>query len=183
MELRTSQTDPLRISTLRTGRGRIGMTICPGKIGASQSGAPWMRDLGADLDLIKENGFTVVVTLMEWQELQFYRVPHIGMEAKKRGLRWVNYPIVDRNVPSDEWAPAWKDISTILRKEIDSFGGILVHCLGGLGRTGTVTSMLLQDTGIPAETSVDQIRSARPGAIENLLQEEFVRNYRDWVVS
>lgn len=183
MDIRTSQTHPLEIGVVRAGHGRIGMTICPGKVGASQSGAPWMRDLGADLDLIKDEGFTVVVTLMEWWELRHYGVPHIGMEAKKRGLRWVNYPIVDGNIPSDEWGAAWEDLSSKLAKELNAFGGILIHCLGGLGRTGTIASMLLQDLGMPAEETVTLIRSKRPGAIENQLQEDFVENYRGWLVN
>ncbi|MBB42994.1 MAG: hypothetical protein CMM44_04425 [Rhodospirillaceae bacterium] len=62
MEKRTSDTHPLSIDAVRCGLGEIGLTLCPGKKGASVDGAPWDRDLASDLALIKEWGPSRVAT-------------------------------------------------------------------------------------------------------------------------
>jgi ADP-ribosyl-[dinitrogen reductase] hydrolase len=177
---RTSAEFPLRIARTRAGRGAIGMTICPGKQGPSLTGRPWRRDLEADLEQILDARYETVVTLMEWNELRKYGVAHMKFSAARIGLNWIHFPIVDGNVPSDEMRQEWRDTSKKLCSDLNSLGNVLIHCLGGLGRTGTVASMLMQDLGVGAEESMEEIRKVRPGAIENELQEEFVRNYRDW---
>ncbi|MCJ7795882.1 MAG: hypothetical protein MUQ56_03825, partial [Thermoleophilia bacterium] len=45
--------------------GEIGMTICPGKKGASPYGRPWDRDLGVDIEAVRAWRPDVVIILME----------------------------------------------------------------------------------------------------------------------
>lgn len=52
---------------------------------------------------------------------------------------------------------------------------LLVHCKGGLGRTGVVAAMLLVGRGVDVEEAIGAVRAARPGAIENEAQENYVR--------
>lgn len=183
LDFRTSQSDPLRIAKLRVGRGAIGMTICPGKKGKSMTGPSWNRDLRVDLNDIAEAGYKSIVTLMEWNEMRYYNIPHIKLEARDAGIDWHHFSIIDGNVPDREQLPDWRELSAKLQRDIGNFGGVLIHCLGGLGRTGTVAAMLLQDMGMAADEAVTEIRKVRPGAIENELQEVFVGNYRDWSAS
>ena len=49
--------------------------------------------------------------------------------------------------------------------------------MAGLGRTGTVASMLLIERGIDVEESISMVRKARPGTIQTFEQEEFLRKY------
>ena len=49
MKLRTSETDPLWIAEIPVGGGVIGVTLCPGKRGASVFGQAWARDLATDV--------------------------------------------------------------------------------------------------------------------------------------
>ena len=67
---RTSVTDPLQIATIPVGESgaRIGITFCPGKKGASVFGAPWDRDLAADITIIEHWGAYAVLTLIEPHE-------------------------------------------------------------------------------------------------------------------
>ena len=53
-------------------------------------------------------------------------------------------------------------------------GNIVIHCLGGLGRTGLVACKLLTEQGIPAASALEQVRAARPGAVETPEQEAYV---------
>ena len=51
---------------------------------------------------------------------------------------------------------------------------ILIHCRGGLGRTGTIAARLLVDLGIEPNRAIDIVRGCRVGAIENSYQEQWI---------
>ena len=57
-------------------------------------------------------------------------------------------------------------------------GRVVVHCRGGLGRSGIVAALLLIEAGIASRAAVDSVREARSGAIETIQQEAYVRGYR-----
>jgi ADP-ribosyl-[dinitrogen reductase] hydrolase len=50
----------------------------------------------------------------------------------------------------------------------------VIHCLGGLGRTGTIAGRLLVELGSDPETAILQVRRARPGTIQSIMQECYV---------
>ena len=54
---------------------------------------------------------------------------------------------------------------------------VLVHCRGGLGRSGTIAALLLIEFGVPNDQAIIKVRNARPGAIDIAEQEEYVSRY------
>jgi protein-tyrosine phosphatase len=51
----------------------------------------------------------------------------------------------------------------------------LVHCIGGIGRTGTViASWLIVERGMPAHEALDTVRSLRPGSVQSYSQMRFL---------
>jgi hypothetical protein len=54
--------------------------------------------------------------------------------------------------------------------------GVIVHCLGGVGRTGTVLGCALRELGYSADEAVAAIRAHRPSWPESPWQEELVRS-------
>src|SRR6266516_3803783 len=62
-----------------------------------------------------------------------------------------------------------------LRARLRSGFDVLVHCRGGLGRGGLIAARLLVELGSKPENAIGQVRRARPGAIETLEQEDYVR--------
>jgi atypical dual specificity phosphatase len=54
---------------------------------------------------------------------------------------------------------------------------VLVHCGEGIGRTGTVLAAYLVYHGMAAEEGIKRVRQLRPGSIQNLEQENAVRQY------
>ena len=175
MRLRTSRDSPLGIAELLLGpgEGRLGLTICPGKKDRS---AHWDRDLGEDLDLIRDWGASAVVTLIEDHELRLLAVEDLGQEVKRRGMDWMHLPIRDVNVPDDRFERAWALTGPTLHRRIDRGEGILIHCRGGLGRTGLVAGLILVEGGVTPRQAIVRVRAVRPHAIETRAQEGYVLN-------
>ena len=52
--------------------------------------------------------------------------------------------------------------------------GVLVHCMAGLGRAGTIAAAMLIEGGMPAPDAMQLVRWVRPGAIQSVAQEELL---------
>lgn len=52
-----------------------------------------------------------------------------------------------------------------------------MHCKGGLGRAGTVASLLLgtYEKGLSADAIMVLVREVRPNAVETVVQEQYLR--------
>jgi ADP-ribosyl-[dinitrogen reductase] hydrolase len=171
---------PLRIDAVAvpgTG-GLIGMTICPGKdeyAGLGIPSGPWKRDLDLDLQVIRDWQAQALVTLIEDFEFKLLSVPELPEKVSEFGIRWFHLPIVDVWVPDkmfeEEWERAGEELRCILRDG----GRIVLHCRGGLGRTGLVAARLLIEFGMAPQEAIRRVRAARPGAIQTREQEQYVR--------
>lgn len=175
--VRTSQTDPLQIAAIDAGlgRGTIGVTLAPGKSDRFAIGGPWARDLDKDLDTIFTWGARTIVTLLEQHELGHLAITRLGEEVQRRGMEWLHLPIPDVSTPGPEFEAKWPAISKHLRSRLDAGENILIHCRGGVGRSGLVAARLLVEFGVDAETAIARVRAARPGAIETWEQEQWAR--------
>lgn len=180
---RTSITHPLRIATVSAGAelGRIGITLCPGKYDRHAMTGAWDRDLTLDLDVIRDWGASAVVTLVETHELACLKVPNLGDEVKRLGLKWFHIPIVDQSIPDEAFESRWTSDGEELRTLIRRGNDILVHCRGGLGRAGTIAARLLIEFGMDPKTAIAKVRQVRPHAIETRDQEQFVLALRPFL--
>ena len=165
--IRTSQTDPLRIDALQAaaGMGQIGMTFCPGKHGRSQSGFDWQRDLQSDLATIAGWGATAVVTLIEDHEFRTLKVERLGETVARLGMQWYHLPIKDGFTPDDRFESAWQSCLPSLLAHLLGGRDLLVHCMGGCGRAGTVGARLLIELGEKPEVAIKRVREVRSCAI------------------
>jgi protein-tyrosine phosphatase len=176
---RTSVSSPLRIDAIEisaTG-GAIGMTICPGKKGPSDYGGPWQRDLASDVGVLRSWGCRALLTVMEPGELESYRVANLGEIVAAEGIAWYHIPMTDGDPPDVRFDALWPTIGQRLVEELEAGNRIVVHCLGGLGRTGTIVCLLLVELGYTSHTALEIVRNARPGTIETAAQESFVLSY------
>ncbi len=176
---KTSQSHPLIIEpvVIRDGRGAIGLTFCPGKKHLGNYGA-WNRDLCTDLHAIQVFGAKALVTLMESEELDEVKVPVglLGSWAKESGLEWNHLPVKDIDIPDDRFEDLWTYSGLRLRNTLARGDKIVIHCLGGLGRTGTVAGRLLVEFGDEPETAIKKIREARQGSIQTAPQKNYVES-------
>jgi len=175
--IKTSYTHPIRIDTVRadSAPGYIGMTFCPGKkLANAYSGGDWDRDLDKDLDAIVEAGASMLITLIEGHEFEEMKVTSLPQKAEAHGLKWVHLPIRDKGIPDAAFEDAWDKVGDDLHQHLLEGETIVIHCKGGLGRTGVIAARLLIGLGEEATTSIEKVRSARPGTIETQAQEAYV---------
>ena len=173
----TSTNSPLQIAQVLSppaGGGRIGITLCPGKWQARSVSGNWQRDMDTDLQAIRQWGAAAVVTLMPHDELVACQAGHIGAACEQQGMEWYHLPIQDVNVPTPEFETAWLYAGLRLREHLRQGRHVLVHCRGGLGRSGTIAARLLAELGREPDEAVEAVRAARPGAIETLQQKQHV---------
>jgi protein-tyrosine phosphatase len=175
--VRTSQTHPLRIAEVRAepGFGRIGITFCPGKQDLLASTGAWSRDLDLDLDAIQRWGASVILTLVESEELRMLKVPHLGDAIQQRGIHWCHLPIADFSTPTERFEQQWLATGPLIRQRLRAGEDVLVHCKGGLGRAGMMAARLLVELGVQPEEAIHRVRRARKGAIETPSQLALVR--------
>lgn len=166
---------PLRIAEISTpADGLIGVTLAPGKKGASNFGGSHNRDLDADLDAIAKWNAAAVVTLVENHELEELDILDLEDGVAQRFMEWHHLPIVDVSVPDAKFEGIWPEQSAKLRTLLANGANVLVHCRGGLGRAGMIAARLLVEMGIDADAAIKQVRTARPGVIETSAQERWV---------
>lgn len=173
---KTSISDPLQIGEVKipNGTGIIGMTLCPGKKIRSYMTGIWNRDLAIDFKVIQDWGAQAIVNLMEDHEYKLLGIPDYEEQLKSFPMEFFHLPIVDVNPPDQRFTTLWKSAGPKLRKILSNGGKILIHCRGGVGRTGTVAAQLLIELGMPHEDAIAAVRIARPGAIETGAQEQYV---------
>jgi protein-tyrosine phosphatase len=173
---RNSISDPLRIADVASpcSDGLIGVTFCPGKKDPHAKTGAWDRDLDLDLDVIECWGARAVVTLLTSPEIAKLGVQDLGNKVAEREMSWFHFPIDDGGVPDAGFEQRWKTEGAKLRAIVRNGGRILIHCRGGLGRSGTIAGRLLVELGMEGHAAIELMRKARHGAIETLEQEGHV---------
>ena len=160
MDTRSSLTHPLRIDAMLCGSGILGMTLCPGKQVCSYFGGRWERDLALDMRVIADWGATTLVSLMEEHEFPKLGVSELGETAEAAGLEWHILPIRDVHVPDERFERLWTYSGHVLRTRLESGERIVLHCRGGLGRTGTIAARLAIECGSAPEEALRRVREA-----------------------
>jgi ADP-ribosyl-[dinitrogen reductase] hydrolase len=170
-------TEQLRIDSVAAGMagGRIGMTRCPGQRGSSALGPGGHQDLHADIRAIADWGAGIVITLIEPGEMVLLGVAELGTEVAAAGMQWLHWPITDMSAPDERFAAGWAQAGASALEALQAGRHVLLHCRAGLGRTGTVAAFLLMQMKMPAEQAIQQVRAARPGAIETERQLQWLR--------
>ena len=178
--IKTSLSHPLRIDEVKVpgADGIIGMTLCPGKKIKSLISGEWDRNLDIDLRSIKTWGATAIVTLIENHEFEQMAVKELPQKAEFTSIAWYHLPIKDVCPPDRRFAGKWKIIGPKIRQTLQEGGKILIHCRGGLGRTGTVAAQILVEFGMAPQDAIKEVRKARHGTIETSQQEGYVYQIR-----
>jgi ADP-ribosylglycohydrolase len=91
-------------------------------------------------------------------------------------MEWHHLPIVDVSIPDEDFEIAWAYSGLRLREHLRAGRNVVVHCRGGLGRSGTIAGRLLVEMGWDANEAINAVRAQRRGSIETSSQEAYVRS-------
>lgn len=144
--------------------GRLAGSSCPG---ACPDATP--DQLAADLAAIRQAGIEALASLTETP-------PDPGTIAGA-GMTHAHFPIADETAPGIDLlaeAVSW------IAGELGAGRPVLVHCLAGEGRTGTVLAAWLVRGGQSAAEAIAQVRRVCPGAVETAEQERVLAELAVW---
>ena len=148
--------------------GRVGLTVLPGR-------RDWRRRLDEDLAVLREDGVDAVLCLVPAVELERYGVPELPTAYRDAGFDLRHLPLPDQKGAS---ATTLADTSAWIEARVAAGKSVLVHCVGGLGRSGMIAAAWLRSRGALADEALAQVRAARgPRAVETAEQEACVRSW------
>jgi len=157
--------------------GRLGLTILPGKRGASvrYPGRVYRRDARTDLARLRELGVGVLVLLVEDWELARWGDPALADHAAGVGVSVRRLPIPDGAAP-----PSIASVDELLAEiaAARAKSDVVVACMGGIGRSATIAACALVAAGLTPDRAIAHLRDVRhPTAVETRAQAAFVDAY------
>lgn len=158
---------------------RLGLTVLPGKHGASvrYTGRIYRGVLAHDLATLRSANVRRLILLVEDAELERWGDPQIVSRGCGAGIEIVRHPMPDGGVPSSMEV---MDEILVQIREARRHGNVGVACMGGVGRTGMVAACALVEAGASPRDAIERVRRVRhPEAVETLRQESFVAIFAD----
>ena len=131
---------------------------------------------GQTWDQIQARDIELIYVLLEKQEYLVYSGRDLPVFYRSAGLEVVHESVPDFGIPENQesWNTALQGTAAALAEGRN----VLVHCLAGLGRTGTFLACLATDlTDRNAFEAVQWIRELIPGAVQTDEQAFFVQQY------
>ncbi len=119
-----------------------------------------------DFEELQNRGIGALVSLTERAVL--------SEGAKKHGFAYLHLPVPDMTAPELFQV---RQFTRFCEQNIEQDRPVAVHCLAGIGRTGTMAACYLVYKGVRPEDAISRIRQDRPRSIETLAQEGLIYEY------
>ena len=124
--------------------------------------------LEQDLKFVQEQGVDTIVSLTE--------TPLDEEVLEAFDFEVLHMPVPDRHAPTPEQIDAY---NAYLDAQLGAGRAVMVHCLGGYGRTGTMLVSYLIHCGAKADEALAEMRRVRPRSVETEEQEAAVFAYEE----
>lgn len=163
------------ITPIPLHNAHLGLCGCPGMATA----LPGRPALEPAVDELARWPASAVVTLMESRELEMLGLGHLPDVIRGRIPLWLHLPIRDGDIPDRRWMDDWRLARLVIAALLAEGRNVALHCLAGVGRTGTVAALCLADAGAArGRDAIDHVRALHTvHAAETPEQEAFVEDY------
>lgn len=149
----------------------------PGRLAISPRprGGDWLED---EIHAWSQSGIDVVVSLLTGDETNDLHLDDEAALCRAHNISFISFPIEDRSVPTSR-DHALKLVSVIESLLVDGHN-IVIHCRGGIGRSGLLAASLLVCAGIEPEEAIRRVSAARGLSVpETAEQIQWVRDFAD----
>jgi protein-tyrosine phosphatase len=153
------------IFALSVSDGILALAPLPGRGGHYREDLAHLRDWQPAL----------VLTLATETEMVSHGVTDLGSDIQDTGTRWIHMPVDDFGIPGADQMEAWHLASKAALAALQGGGRVLVHCLGGCGRSGMVALRLMVEAGEDPDRALNRLRAVRACAIETPEQMDWAR--------
>tara|TARA_B100000686_G_scaffold319592_1_gene370473 strand:- start:141 stop:671 length:531 start_codon:yes stop_codon:yes gene_type:complete len=158
--------------------GKIILTCFPGRNGEKISFDE--NIFLEELQNFSSQNSSTVVTLVEDKEIEkLCDKKFFVRKIYSHNLKWIHMPIVDLKTPDHNFMDKWQTTKVLLKNDLIEGKNIVLHCMGGKGRSGTIAAILLIEFGEKHKEAVEIVRKKRKGAIETKEQEDFILSYKN----
>lgn len=152
--------------------GLIGISACPGMKEFSTLDLYDDR-IENDLQCICNWGASIVVNLLEMQEIIMLGTAALPARILSRNMAFLHLPMANNMLPDESFEENWRNNRSRLLEALRDGGRILIHCKEGVGRSGIVAARLLIESGVAADSAISAVRKARPGSFMLYAQEKY----------
>lgn len=141
--------------------------IVPGALaGSAQPGL--LADLADDVEFLRSSHIVRIVTLTS---------EPLPASVAAAGFEVIHFPIMDMSIPTPR---ACAQLCTGLVEQLHA-RPVLLHCRGGLGRTGTIAACCLVSLGHAPEAALARVRDINPNYVQSGAQVQFIAHYANYV--
>ena len=126
-----------------------------------------LNELDEDLEFIRARGISRIVSLTSRA---------LPEHVREQGFELIHFPIADMGIPTPR---ACAVLCAQLLEGLEQ-RPVLLHCKGGLGRTGTIAACCLVGLGRAPEQALIEVRSVNPNYVQTASQAKFIEHYAAW---
>lgn len=159
----------LRVFWVRSVQPNLAIMPCP------EGGA----ELESEIEALQLNGVDILVSLLMPEEEPLLNVESEAALCQQKGLRFISFPIPDFDIPT-----SFQEVNQLVDQLQDALLAgrkVVIHCRGGIGRSGMVAACLLIKQGISVSDSLAALRTARRCAVPaTRAQADWIAKYSEW---
>lgn len=119
-------------------------------------GGDWLKE---EIDSLREQGTDVLVSLLTVEEVDELALTEESHLCEAVGIRFLSFPIPDRDVPSSKEAVS-NFVQSLHRSSVAG-KGVVFHCRAGIGRSALMAACFLVTGGASVEEAFQGIADAR----------------------
>ncbi|HEX3661328.1 MAG TPA: hypothetical protein VHU89_07840 [Acidobacteriaceae bacterium] len=135
------------------------------------------RGLAADLQVVRDQGVHVLVSLLTAEDNEDLGLADEGKIAEQLGIRFISFPITDRNTPAD--LASFRRLVRELRDRVRAGLRVGAHCRGCIGRATVLLASVMIALGWDAEAALRVIEKARGFPVpDTSAQLEWILSFR-----